>query len=223
MIARARDSRDGSGVPDRVDHLIYTVPSLDRGVQEIERLLGVRPVPGGRHPEYGTRNALVSVGPTTYLEIMAPDPELATPERGRLFGLDTLERPRLATWVLRSEQIEAVASRARTRGVDLGPVSSGSREQPDGTIVSWRLTDPYAMPLGGVIPFLIAWGDTPHPANGAPRAGELTGLGIEHPDPDAVRRALSALEVEMTVTGAPRPRLVATIRTDAGQVEIASR
>lgn len=207
-------------LPRRVDHLLYGVPDLEAGIADIEDRLGVRPVPGGRHEAYGTRNALVALGPATYLEVIAPDLELPRPERGRLFGLDALEGGRLVTWVLRRERIEEAAGRARSRGVGLGPVQAGSREKPDGTVLSWRLTDPRAMPMHGVVPFLISWGDTPHPAGSAPDAGELVGLTLRHPETEAVRDALAALGAEARVEEAPRPELAATIRTDAGTVEL---
>ena len=35
----------------------------------------------------------------------------------------------------------------------LGPVLSGSRTKPDGSEISWKFTDPYAMPIDGAIPF----------------------------------------------------------------------
>lgn len=206
--------------PDGVDHLIYGAPDLERGVDEVERLLGVRPAAGGRHPQYGTRNALLALGAETYLEVMAPDPELAAPDRGRLFRLDEIERPRPVAWALRREEIEKTAGRARDRGVELGAVEAGSREQPDGTLLSWRLTDPYAAPAGGVVPFLIAWGETPHPAAGAPEGGSLAGLRAAHPEPAAVRDSLAALAVEMRVERGKRPRLIATIRTGGGKVEL---
>lgn len=207
-----------SPVPARLDHLIYTVPDLDVGLREIEGLLGVRPVLGGRHPDYGTRNALLSLGESIYLEIMAPDPELPRPPRGRLFGLDTLERPRLATWVVRDEAIEETAEEAASRGLDLGPVQAGSRERPDGTVLSWRLTDPYADRLDGAVPFLIAWGDTPHPARGAPQAGELVDLRLEHPEPERVNSAWSVLGVDARVEMGLQAQWIATLRTDAGPV-----
>lgn len=219
----------------RIDHLIYAVPDLERGMEAVERLLRVRPVPGGRHADYGTRNALVALGPELYLEVLAPDPELPAPARGRLFDVGALEAPRLATWVLRTDGIGAVAARARSLGVALGPVSAGSREQPDGTRLEWRLTDPYALPFDGVVPFLIDWGDTPHPAGSVPDAGELVQLTLRHPTPDSVREALGALgfgaAADVATTGrtvgaavavepADRAGLVATIRTASGVVEL---
>jgi hypothetical protein len=121
----------------RVDHLLYVTPELERGMDEIEGLLGMRPVSGGRHPGYGTHNALLSLGPATYLEVIAPDPEAPTPERGVLFGMHGIRESRIATWVLRAEAIEDVSATAASAGLGLGPIHSGGREKPDGTVVSW--------------------------------------------------------------------------------------
>lgn len=208
------------GLPGRVDHLIYGAPDLERGIEEVERRLGARPAPGGRHPQYGTRNALLALGEATYLEVMAPDPEHPEPGDGVLFALDELEVPRLVTWALRAEEIEADAARARDRGVRLGAVRAGSREQPDGSELTWKLTHPRALPMGGVVPFLIDWGETPHPAESAPEGGALAGLRAEHPDPEAAREALAALGAGMPVEAGPRPRLIATVRTAGGTAEL---
>ena len=216
----AAPDRPTSAVPDGVDHLIYIVPDLEAGIETVHDMLGVQPVVGGRHSDYGTRNALLSLGPATYLEIMAPDRELASPPQGRLFGLDALKRPRLAAWILRAEDIESLADRANQAGLGLGEPTPGSRERPDGTVLSWKLTDPYASRMGGVVPFLIAWGDTPHPATQAPRAGSLAGLRIEHPEPKAVSAALKVLGLVMDVRGGGAPRLIASIRCGDRVVEL---
>ena len=203
-----------------VDHLVWVVPELARGMDEIERRLGVRPAIGGRHADLGSHNALLALGETTYLEIMAADPAMPRPPRGRLFGVDGLEAPRLATWVLRCDAIERQAEHAASEGLDLGAIHSGSRERPDGSTISWRITDPYSTRLGGVVPFLIAWGDTPHPARSAPVAGRLTALRFEHPEPAAVQKALESLGVASPVSFGARPRLVAAITGPLGVVEL---
>lgn len=207
-------------LPDGVDHILYGTPHLEKGMQEIEGLLGVKPMRGGRHPDFGTHNALLSVGKTTYLEIIAPDPDLAPPPRGTLFDLDQLEQSRLITWVLRSELIEDLIDEAEEGGLNLGDLTSGSRKKPDGTVLTWRSTDPYPLPLDGAVPFLISWGLTPHPAGGSPKAGKLVGLRLEHPEPTAVREALQVLGVDMQVREGPRMALAATIQTDEGEVEV---
>jgi hypothetical protein len=207
-------------VPAGLDHLLYVAADLDEGTERIERLLGVRPMIGGRHPDLGTHNALVALGTDTYLEVIAPDLDLPEPARGRLFDRHAFRQPRLATWVLRDEDIDERVSSARGKGVDLGEVAAGHRRRPDGTSVSWKVSDPYAMPFDGAVPFVIAWGNSPHPATMAPRGGDLVSLSFEHPDPDALRRSLAALGVDAKVEWGNATRLVAAIRTDAGEVKV---
>ena len=201
----------------RIDHLIYATRNLEQGMREIHERLGVQPAIGGRHPQYGTHNALLSLGPSTYLEIVARDPDLSEPERGAWIDVRDAES-RLVTWVLRAEQIEEAAAAAANIG--LGPVASGAREKPDGSVLSWRLTDPYAMPLDGALPFLISWGTTPHPAASAPYAGALRTLVLAHPEAPRLAAALRSLDVDLEVVAADSAALIATIETPQGLVEL---
>jgi hypothetical protein len=214
------DTDGTTHVLSRVDHLVYVVPDLRDGIDEIQELTGNRPVQGGRHADFGTCNALLGLGQDTYLEIIAPDPELPCPARGRPFGVDNRVAPRLSTWALRCEEIEQTASQAAAGSLDLGKVASGRRELPGGAMLEWRLTDPYAHRLDGAVPFLIAWGESPHPATTIPHAGVLVDLVIVHTDPQAVRAALQTLGADANVKQGSRKQLVARIRTAAGELEL---
>jgi hypothetical protein len=220
MLFNPAFSAEPGNLPMNIDHIVYAVSDLESGMTEIEKLLGVRPVIGGRHPDFGTHNALLSLGPGTYLEIIAPDPSLPAPDHGLAFGISEDQPPGIVTWALRVDEIRAVAEGATAAGVPIGAVESGSREKPDGTVLSWQLSNPNAMPFDGAIPFLINWGDTPHPAATTPRGGDLLGIRIEHPEADEVRKALSALGMDIEVNKAATYSLIATIKTDHGIVEI---
>jgi len=182
----------------------------------VEASLGVRPIPGGRHPQFGTHNALLSLGPDTYLEVIARDPGLPAPGRGRLVDLSEGQVPRLITWVLRAHDLASFAQGPARAAAGIGRIEEGSREQADGSLVEWLLTDPYAMPMSGAVPFLINWGNTAHPARIFPGAGTLAGLRIEHPFPEQVREALESLHTSAEVVEADDFRLTAQIQTIDG-------
>lgn len=203
-----------------IDHLVFAVPDLKEGMDLVESRLGVRPAVGGRHPHLGSHNALLSLGGGVYLEVVAPDPDLARPPRGVVFNMDGISTPHLTTWAMRAEDIEDVAARSTSRGFDVGALAQGSRQRPDGTMLHWQLSDPYVMAFGGLVPFLIAWGDSPHPARTAPPAGRLVSLVAEHPEPDEVEAALDALGADLPVTAGPAPLLRATIECGDGSVRV---
>ena len=203
-----------------VDHLVWATPDLARGVDEIEALTGVRASPGGKHPSWATHNALLSLGPGVYLEILAPDPSVPAPVRARPFGLDGLRTPRLLTWAAQEADLAGRIAAVARIGIDLGEILSGGRVRPDGVALSWRLTSPRAMFEGGVVPFLIDWGSSPHPSATAARGLKLVDLRAGHPEPERVRSVLEACGVDLAVELAAEPALVATLESPRGRVEL---
>ncbi len=202
----------------RVDHLVYATPDLDRGIAELEKLLGVRATPGGQHLGLGTRNALIALGPYTYIEIIAPDPAQPAPSTPRRFGIDDLKSSRLVTWAAKGTDLEKLRADAAQNGVALGKVQSGGRRRPDGVQLSWQSTASQAG--DGIVPFIIDWGQSPHPAQSAAKGATLISLRAEHPDATNVQRMLQQLGLEVHVTSGSRPALVATIDSPRGRVEL---
>jgi len=105
-----------------IDHLVYAVPSLPAAATEIAERLGVRAQAGGKHIGLGTHNALLALGPQTYLEIIAPDPEQPEPPAPRPFGIDSVGHGSLVGWALACEDIDAAVAGARSHGYDPGAV-----------------------------------------------------------------------------------------------------
>jgi len=208
------------GVIERVDHLVYAVPACEAAVDGLEAALGVRAAAGGRHPVEGTRNFLMALGPASYLEIVGPDESSPAPARPRWFGIDVLRQPRLVAWAARGKDLGRIVAGAVAAGVRLGPVGSGSRERADGQLLSWRFTDPRVVVEGGVVPFFIDWGQTPHPAGSAPQGVTLEGLRAEHPEPGRVRKTLGALGLDLPVSLGPKASLRATLQTPRGRIEL---
>lgn len=203
-----------------VDHLVYATPDLEQGIDAIEELLGVRPAAGGKHTGLGTHNALLGLGEGVYIEVIAPDPEQPPPERPLPFGLATLRAPRLATFCIRTTDIDELVASARKTGYDPGNIVDMSRQRPDGTVLRWRLAFHEQMPEGGTIPFVIDWGDTPHPSVDLQHAGTLADLRVEHPEPDRVKVALEALGIDLHIAPGRLPAVSAIIDSHRGRIEL---
>ena len=203
-----------------LDHLVYATPDLERTVDALEASLGVRAVEGGRHTGEGTRNALLGLGPSSYLEILGPDPGQPAPCRPLWFGLEGLTDPRLTRFAMRTGDLETIEERARAAGARLGPVEDGQRRRADGSLLAWRFTDPHVTTADGIVPFFIDWGASAHPARSAPTGVSLLALRAEHPYPAGVVSMLRALRIDLPVTRGDRPALIAVLEGAKGTVEL---
>jgi hypothetical protein len=189
-----------------IDHLVYAAPDLAAAVADLEARLGVLARPGGKHVGLGTHNALLALGPRTYLEIIAPDPEQPEPAAPRPFGVDGIS------------DIERAVAEARARGYDPGDVTDAQRVGPTGVTLRWRLT--LSAMSGGPVPFLISWGDSEHPAASAPHGLTLESFHLEHPDPPSLAGPLAALGADVEVRPASRAAMVAHVNGPTGGVTL---
>jgi hypothetical protein len=160
------------------------------------------------------------LGPATYLEIIAPDPEQPAPDAPRPFGIDGLKESRLVAWAAKGADLERLRDEAARKGAALGEVTSGSRRRTDGVLLSWRYTDPRTILADGLVPFFIDWGRSPHPAQAAAPGCSLIALRAEHPDAQRVQRLLRELRIDLPVRSGAAPALVAIIDSSRGRVEL---
>jgi len=123
-----------------IDHLVYGAPDLAAAVDDLAARFGVRAQPGGKHHGIGTRNALLALGPRTYLEVLAPDPDQPPPSNPRPFGIDELTSPRLVGWAVGCDDIDTAIAGARAAGYDPGDAIEMTRTGATGTVLRWRLT-----------------------------------------------------------------------------------
>lgn len=202
----------------QIDHLVFAVHDLESGIRQIAGLTGISPATGGLHPGWGTRNALLALGPETYLEVIAPDPNQPRPPHGRALGVDRTDLPRLTRWAARTDNIPAAAALAEAAGFSTGKILDGSRKKPDGSLLRWQLSDPYIDPADGIFPFLIDWLDSPHPANHAPAGCRLLQLRAEHPDAGRISALTAAAGLDLEIARGPKPALIAALQTPKGVV-----
>jgi hypothetical protein len=203
-----------------IDHLVYATSDVDSTVEELAQRLGVTAQAGGRHLGYGTRNALIGLGPASYLEIIGPDEGQRRPAGGYWYGIENIGRAQLVTWTARVEHIERVAAHAYGAGYQTGDVHKVFRERPDGVHRSWRLTFPTGSG-DGLVPNLIEWDDElPHPSETTPEGVTLVELRGYHPAPQSITPMLRALGVYLALFEGEVPKLVAILDTPIGPVEL---
>jgi len=172
-----------------LDHLMFGASDLDAGIVWIEERTGVRAAMGGVHPGRGTRNALLSLGPRRYLEIIAPDPEQKSVQdfaEPLWKQLKSLKQPRLLTWAAHVSHIEDFAKRINLPG----EIHAGARKRPDGGELSWK-TFNLENDWNGVLPFFIEWSATSmHPSVDAPAGCRLDNFSLGYANPVGLARFL---------------------------------
>jgi hypothetical protein len=215
-----------AGNDDRmIDHLVYASDDLQRASASITDILGAAPTPGGSHVGRGTYNELLSLGGSTYLEVIGPDPSQPQPDGPRPFGIDDIVEPALVAWCVRpARPLVDIVSQARSSGVEFGEVAAMSRRRPDGVLLEWELTYPQLDgPFGPALPFMIDWGRSAHPTDTLPTAAELVELEVFHRDPQRLRTALEIVGVGSGVTiHEGEPALRARIATRRGEITLTS-
>ncbi|GAB4383552.1 VOC family protein [Albidovulum sp.] len=183
-----------------LDHLVIAATSLDAGAALVEAALGQPMEPGGRHPQMGTHNRLLALGPGEYLEVIAIDPDAAPPARPRWFRLDRFAGPpRLTNWVLRCDDLAARLAAL--------PVAAGRPTALARGDLRWRMAvpDDGCLPFDDAFPGLIEWPAGRHPADRlADRGCRLERLEIAHPEAARLARLLGLADPRLHFIEGPR-------------------
>jgi hypothetical protein len=208
-----------------LDHLVVAAYTLDQGLAYVQDRLGVSMTGGGAHIAMGTHNRVLKLGHCQYLEVIAIDPGGRRPDSPRWFNLDDSSlqdwlkiRPRLITWVARTDAIDTLAPGIFNQHVKVRHMQRGS--------LRWRFafTVDGSMPGDGLIPHLIQWEGDMHPTEKMEDEGcRLLSLEGAHIDPPSVQRVVSSMGLDQAITIQPvskqrPPGLLARIKTPIGVV-----
>ena len=200
-------------MPAFIDHVAIRASDLDAGAAYVSNALGIDVVDGGTHPAMGTHNRLADVG-DAYLEVIAVDPDGATPDRPRWFALDEMDSgspPHLVGWVARVRDPQPTA--------ETGPAVELSRGD-----LTWRVTvrDDGHLPYADAGPALIAWASAPPTL--PPSGAQLISLIAVQPEPQPLRDFLDSIDLAAPVSVVPgdAPALIAAFDTPLGPRVITS-
>ncbi len=207
---------------DAVDHLVLGVSNLQKGIEWVETLTGVRAMVGGKHPNRGTQNALLSFGNRQYLELLAPDPEQKNHPRAA--DLLKLTEPRLVLWASATSEIDALSQQSKaTKLLTMGP-ADGARQRPDGKLLKWRSLSVARkadkdLVYFNVVPFFIQWDkDSLHPSVDSPQGCKLLSLEFEHPEANTITEMMKSLGIKAKIARADSAAIKASLKTPKGNV-----
>jgi hypothetical protein len=200
-------------MPD-LDHLVWAVPDLERAVVVFAALTGVAPATGGAHPGLGTRNALVSLGPDVYLELLAPDPAQDLAGTGGEW-IAALPAPKLVAFCMRGD-LAQVGANLKAAGIDAAAPRAMQRTRPDGVTLRWSVLTLNQFLWGSALPFWIDWQGSPHPATSTPTGCTLDTFASLTPEVEVVAAQYHALNLAIPVEGAADPGFIARLKTPKG-------
>jgi hypothetical protein len=204
-----------------IDHIVYCVPNLHRAVDNLTSLLGVRPVIGGRHEAHGTKNALLHLGESCYLEILAIDEENKGISSPRWMGVDSIDQPQITRWSLKAINLEEQSKIVHNYHPDMGQIITGQRITPLGELLKWNMIVPLASPTVELVPFFTDWSNSGrHPTDALPAECELVSLNFFYPFPDQVQPIFDKLEIDHKIVLSNEARVTIEVRCPNGLVQI---
>jgi glyoxalase-like protein len=203
-------------VSTSLDHVVLAVADLAAAADELETRHGLASVAGGRHPGWGTENAIVPLG-DTYLELIAvaDEAEAAASALGRWVRDGSGGGPRPLGWAVRTDDLDAVAER-------LGlAVRGGSRITVEGEELHWRYAGIERAMDEACLPFFIRWAEgAPFPGRaGSPqlRLRELRLTG----DPTRLAAWLGPNDLPVVI-GPGRPAVAGIVLDGSGRTVVLS-
>lgn len=181
---------------NEIDHIVYKTKDLDASCDYFERLLGIRPVFGGYHKDRGTKNALLYLGPKSYLELIAVDHENEGAKPPRWMGVDFPGEDRIVRWAKKTSKLGHDAQLLARHQPEMGKLHQGSRAMASGGTLTWQMSLPLAEPEVEPLPFLIDWtGSKHHPADKLEPVCQLVEFVVSDPQPEKLLPLWKGLEV----------------------------
>jgi hypothetical protein len=198
----------------RFDHLVVGIRSLAEGIGQFKRLVGVEPAAGGIHPGRGTENALASLGPGEYLEIIAPQGDARLSDADA--KLRELDRLTIVAWAVAVDNADTARETLKAAGFATTVPQHGSRITPSGDRLDWEVFRLSDAKIGGA-PFFIEWSETTkHPSKSAPSGCARERFRIQTSASDRLSKVLKAVgltgvtvtngahAIEAVITSGPR-------------------
>lgn len=195
---------------------------LDEAIIAFEKKIGVRPIFGGYHKTYGTKNALINLDKNMYLELIAADDDNIEIRPPRWMGVDLLRTNQITRWALKSNVLERDSSMLKNYHPEMGKIQVGSRNAADGSLLRWQLNMPLPSPEVELVPFILDWSATDkHPSELLPDMGcKLVKLYGTHPNPEKFTTIFKDLQCDFQINKNDTIALKLILDSPKGLIEI---
>jgi hypothetical protein len=168
----------------QLDHVSYAT-SHDTVIDVIQRIgsqLGASFIDGGIHPQFGTRNFILPLKDSRYIEVVCPldHPAADKTPFGQLVTKKVEAGGGWLTWVVAVEDLSSIERRLERKAVE------GHRKKPDGNELFWRQIGVLDTLDQASNPFFIEWTSESHPSTERDSNVSLSAIEI-YGDPDLIR------------------------------------
>eukprot|EP00797_Seminavis_robusta_P002221 Sro1135_g245080.2 (223) ;mRNA; r:25747-26415 len=143
----------------------------------------------------GIKCARVSFQGSSYLEIIAPDPEKGGPI-GTLLRESGIKQLKPFHWAIRTKRAEALSAEVKRFGYTPDHISMYGTNMRTGAPRKWEMTYLYGHKNGGICPFFINWEGSDHPCETMPIIGDLVSVKISVPKDDSIHQLINHTESE---------------------------
>lgn len=145
----------------KFDHVVHFIEGTPEGAVSFWKQQNLHAIIGGRHEQWGTRNALL-YGKDSYIEWLAlEDRETAESADHPLTQLLLHNGPGFGTVCFRTSSITELDQRLTESGFQTSGILDGSRKTDDGRLIEWKMLFINEEPSARLPnPFFIQWNET---------------------------------------------------------------
>ena len=169
----------------QLDHVSYAT-SHDSVIDVIQRIgsqLGASFIDGGIHPQFGTRNFILPLKNSRYIEVVCPldHPAADKTPFGQLVSKKVEAGGGWLTWVVAVDDLSPIEEKMERKAVE------GHRKKPDGNELFWRQIGVLDTLDQASNPFFIQWKSDSHPSTERDSNVALSAIEI-YGDPESLRQ-----------------------------------
>ncbi|WP_053071890.1 VOC family protein [Ornithinibacillus contaminans] len=151
-----------------LDHIVIAGKNAEKDSVSFNKRLAIKAIKGGEHEHWGTYNYLAYFSNESYIEWLGiRDITIAkqsdNPLIQHLVFLHEKNQAGPFQFALRTDQMDDYITHFEENNIPYKGPFLGKRQQPDGTVLKWRMLFPTYDYQTGMLPFLIEW---IHPSNG---------------------------------------------------------